>query len=135
MGIPFQVWHQQQQCVVCEGRTSLATSSSVCLWRTSYRMPAGSATPDAQLGAPPPRPGERSRSEPEPRRLDVPAALEALPRRPSALAPPRLAGALVARLVLLPCVLASSSPLPPPSPLLPSAREPALLRPLSLIHI
>ena len=30
MGIPFQVWHQQQQCVVCEGRTSLAASQVPC---------------------------------------------------------------------------------------------------------
>ena len=29
-GIPFQVWHQQQQCVVCEGRTSLAASQVPC---------------------------------------------------------------------------------------------------------
>ena len=30
VGIPFQVWHQQQQCVVCEGRTSLAASQVPC---------------------------------------------------------------------------------------------------------
>ena len=29
-GIPFQVWHQQLQCVVCEGRTTLAASEVPC---------------------------------------------------------------------------------------------------------
>ena len=82
-------------------------------------MPAGSDTPDAQLGAPPPLVGGGSKSDPDPdpRRLAEPARLVALPLRSSALAPPRpvvLPGrVLVARLVLLPCVLASSSPLPP----------------------
>ena len=58
-------------------------------------MPAGSETPDAQLGAPPPLVGCGSKSDPDPgpdpdpRRLAVPVRLVALPRRPSGLAPPR----------------------------------------------